>query len=554
MYKLFLCLRYLRRRLLAWSAVAAVALCVALMLIAVSVMNGFLDKVEHAARGLFGDVVIEAPSLSGLARYDEFIEQVRREVPEVEAGSPFILTFGILRVPEHDFRRTIQIAGIRLPERADVTDFEKGLFVQKGLAAPTFDPPVELILRRLDNETQKIRRIIAGEQDSDGEPSAEKLRRIDSLDSALTHHARARRILQNAESTKKRIQALAKQLDRLRREDPAGRRIQALQKQLDELARDRFAPKTNRAILGLGIPGFSFRTPDGETVRVITPGQQITLSLVPLGRGMSRLDITPVTETFSVVDDCSTDVSSIDSEIVYVPFETLQKVNQMDARGPADDPSKIVLPARCSQIQLKVRADCAVGRKLQAVRRDVDEVWSRFRAEHPDAGEDVSVLTWRQRQAKIVAPIQQQRTLVIIMFGIISLVAVVLIFVIFYMIVTQKTRDIGVLKAVGASSTGVAAIFLGYGAAVGVVGSFLGVLAGWQFVARINAVHDWTSEQFGFEVWSKEWFLFEKIPNEVDWTAAVFIVIGAVLAGLAGALIPAIHAARMQPVEALRYE
>ena len=554
MYKLFLCLRYLRKRLLAWSAVVAVALCVALTLIAVSVMSGFLDKIEHAAKGLFGDIVIEAPSLSGLARYDEFIEQVRREVPEVEAGSPFILTFGILRVPEHDFRRTIQIAGIRLPERANVTDFEKGLYVQKGLAAPTFDPPVELMLRHLDDETQKIRRIITGEQDSGGEPSAAKLRRIDSLDSALTHHARARRILQNAESTEERIQALAKQLDRLRREDPVGSRIQALQKQLDELDRDRFAPKPNRAILGLGIPGFSFRTPDGETVRVITPGQQISLSLVPLGRGMSGLDITPVTETFSVVDDCSTDVSSIDSEIVYVPFETLQKLNQMDAIGLADDPSKIILPARCSQIQLKVRADCAVGRKLQAVRRDVDEVWSRFYAEHPDAGKDVSVFTWRQRQAKIVAPIQQQRTLVIIMFGVISLVAVVLIFVIFYMVVAQKTRDIGVLKAVGASSTGVAAIFLGYGAAVGVVGSFLGVLAGWQFVARINAVHDWTSEQLGFEVWSKEWFLFEKIPNEVDWTAAVFIVIGAVLAGLAGALSPAIHAARMQPVEALRYE
>ena len=58
MYKLFLCLRYLRSRIIAYFAVLGVALCVAMMLIVVSVMNGFLDRVEKAAKGLFGDIVI----------------------------------------------------------------------------------------------------------------------------------------------------------------------------------------------------------------------------------------------------------------------------------------------------------------------------------------------------------------------------------------------------------------------------------------------------------------------------------------------------------------
>ena len=66
MYKLFLCFRYLRRRYLALVAVVAVALCVAMVLIVVSVMDGFLRKVEYAARGLCGDIVIYATSVSGV--------------------------------------------------------------------------------------------------------------------------------------------------------------------------------------------------------------------------------------------------------------------------------------------------------------------------------------------------------------------------------------------------------------------------------------------------------------------------------------------------------
>jgi lipoprotein-releasing system permease protein len=122
------------------------------------------------------------------------------------------------------------------------------------------------------------------------------------------------------------------------------------------------------------------------------------------------------------------------------------------------------------------------------------------------------------------------------------------------MIVFQKTKDIGVLKAIGAGSGGVAQIFLMYGAAVGLVGSLFGTIIGAVFVRNINPIQDWLAEHFGFRVWTREWFLFDKIPNDVDWTAAAWTVVAAIASGLVGAMIPAIRAARMQPVEALRYE
>jgi lipoprotein-releasing system permease protein len=135
-----------------------------------------------------------------------------------------------------------------------------------------------------------------------------------------------------------------------------------------------------------------------------------------------------------------------------------------------------------------------------------------------------------------------------------SIVAIVLIFAIFYMIVYQKTKDIGVLKSLGASSIGVAGIFLGYGATVGLVGAILGTAAGAIFVHNINPIHDWIGRVSGLVVWNREWFMFDQIPNEWEWSTAFLIVAASIAAGLIGALVPAILAACKQPVEALRYE
>ena len=99
MYKLFLCLRYLRKRVIAYFAVVGVALCVAMMLIVTSVMTGFLNKIETAARGLFGDIVMEPHGQWGIAHYDEWMVYLKDHVPEVQAASPRIYSYGMLRLP-----------------------------------------------------------------------------------------------------------------------------------------------------------------------------------------------------------------------------------------------------------------------------------------------------------------------------------------------------------------------------------------------------------------------------------------------------------------------
>ena len=153
-----------------------------------------------------------------------------------------------------------------------------------------------------------------------------------------------------------------------------------------------------------------------------------------------------------------------------------------------------------------------------------------------------------------LSAIEKEVVLVTFLFSVISLVAVFLIFCIFYMIVVEKTRDIGIIKSVGATNSGVAGIFLGYGLAIGIVGAGLGLLASWLIVRHINYLHTKMGELMGVQIWNPEVYLFDTIPNRMDPKTVVWIMAASIAASVLGALLPAIRAAQMHPVESLRWE
>ena len=548
MYKLLLCLRYLRRQRLAYLAAAGVALCVFMMLVAVSVMNGFLHKVEKAAKGLHGDIIIEPNGLRGLKFYDKLAERVVAEVDAVQHASPFILSYGILRVPGQDhYRQTVQIAGIRLPDRAKVSNFEQGLFVQRDWPEPTFSPPHKDMQKRAAEHRELVTAIIEREKAGRNfaDLPADKQTLVDRLETARSFLQKGWANLENADANAKRLAELEAQLAAA---DAEGRDAAYLEAIIQELEMRTVEPWPNHVILGLGMEGMGFRTDQGETVRVLGPGNKVTLYVFPLGRH-TLTDMSPNIQRFTIVDDCSTDVYSFDSQTVYVPFDALQRLNNM---GPVPRADGTVAPALCSMVHVKVDEAFADWRAVRAVRDEVRRVVADFY--EPAQAKNINVLTWREKQDKLVSSIESQRMLVMIMFGILSLVSVLLVFVIFYMVVAQKTRDIGVLKSLGASGNGVAAIFLAFGAVIGLVGAIVGAIGGCLFIHNINAVHDALYNWLGFRVWSRESFFFDRIPNEIDVSVVSLVVGGAIVAAVVGALAPAIRAARMEPVEALRYE
>ena len=628
MYKIFLCLRYLRRRVAAWLAMIAVALCVWMLVIVVSVMDGFVSKIEVAAKGLYGDVVVEGNSLDGLPYYDEFIAEIKRQLPEmIEDASPFIMTFGIMEAPfvNASNRQTVQIVGIRLPERVRVSAFGEGLTYQAGMAEPTFDPPFETVIaslkKQIDQTNQAARKAVAEHLAPDQRaklatmnahailmafgaklPDNQRYQLI-SLSNATYYQNEMLKILRHAGPYQQRLAELARQIQQAIDDgtatQPAGEpdedsftvptKEDVLREQLERLAleagmtydtgtRFPFQPPSHRAIIGLGMPGFMFRTGDGTIIRKAGPGTDIVLTLIPMGeKHRSDMAFRPVREMFTVIDESRTDVSTVDSNTVSIPFETLQQLNRMGASFDVD--GRLVRPARTSQIHVKIKPafikereransrlavrlgmDKRLPDALTEVAEEIDRVGRAFQndpryAEAFFTGDTgIYAFSWREKQRPLVGQIESQRTLVVIMFSIISMVAVVLIFVIFYVIVLQKTKDIGVIKSLGGSRLGVAAIFLGYGAATGLVGAILGSFLGWLFVRNINPIHDWVGRTFDYRVWNREWFMFDEIPNQVDASTLVTISIGAIAAGLVGALAPAIIASLMQPVRALRYE
>jgi lipoprotein-releasing system permease protein len=110
------------------------------------------------------------------------------------------------------------------------------------------------------------------------------------------------------------------------------------------------------------------------------------------------------------------------------------------------------------------------------------------------------------------------------------------------------------MKSLGASGSGIASIFLGYGVLLGMVGAGTGAVVGLLFVTYIDSIASALEAITGREVFDPTIYYFESIPSIVRPEMVVLVIVGALAIAVLASVLPAIRAARMHPVEALRYE
>ncbi len=316
-------------------------------------------------------------------------------------------------------------------------------------------------------------------------------------------------------------------------------------------------PKAER-LFGLiyGLDALARRDSEANYHRRVDYYTASTLSVIPVNLGGNVLrKQNPVTaQKFYLVDDSRTGVFDIDQNSVYIGFEQLQKMLWMTEQETLDD---TFAPARIHQMQIKLKE----GVSLPDGHLTIGLFWQMYVEKLTSENKDphgllysVSVQTWEDYNRGYISAVETEKQLMTILFGIISIVAVIMLLCIFYMIVVEKTRDIGIMKSIGASATQIAMIFLAYAAVIGAIGSTIGTVIGWYVVTNINNIHDWIVNVFGWRAWDREVYVFDLVPDTVKFQDARNIVIVAIIASLIGALVPAIRAARMNPVEALRHE
>jgi ABC-type lipoprotein release transport system permease subunit len=248
------------------------------------------------------------------------------------------------------------------------------------------------------------------------------------------------------------------------------------------------------------------------------------------------------TKTFYYSDQSSTGLPRVDGSLVYLPIEQAQLLCGMAGSNK-----------RASRLHIRFKPDV----KIQAGCEKVRSLWQKFRQDK--AGEiqsytldTVTVQSWKQYRRSSIAPMENEQTEMSVMFGFVGITTVFIVLVVFYMIISHKSKDIGILKSIGVSNIDIIELFSGYAFLVGILGSGFGLLAGWVFLLKINPIEDWLFEHFGFQLWDRTIYAIGDIPNQIEFKVLAIIVVSAIAACLVGALIPSLQAARQKPVETLK--
>lgn len=445
MYKWILAWRYFRKRPITLLAVAAVALCVFIVVVVMTVMNGLVKEFRDKNHRYVSDCIISSDSLVGFGYYEPFLEQLAQE-SFIEAASPVVRQVGLLTQPGQTWNMGVEIVGLDPMLHAQATGFGDSLHFRKtspDLAfVPLYEPSLEGCVIGID---KIVRRGSNGEYSQDDEPFPYKL----------------------------------------------------------------------------------------------------ILSSFPLNirGGLARAGTDMVSSrAFYYSDNSRSGLVKVDANVVYIPLETAQTLCGMDS------PVR-----RINEISIKFRPDVDLARGVE----HIDKLWSVHAQAYRDKPggdlfEHIAVESWQQNRRSVIAPMEKEQAMLILLFLMLGVITVFVVFVVLYMVVSHSSHDIGILRSIGAPTGGVVIVFEGFAILTGLVGAAGGAVAGILFLWRVNAIEDWLYRTYGWQLWNRSVYAIGDIPNQIDPMLFIAIFAAAILACLIGGLAPSLKAGLKRPVETLQ--
>ena len=445
MYKIILSIRYLIKRRITYFAVLAVALCVFIVVVVMTVMAGLVSDLKRKNHDFVGDCVVGTESLVGFVYYEDFVNILEKQ-DFIEGASPVIKSYALINRRDSELNKGLEIMGIEPVRHSRTTGFGKMLYYHKDDASKAFEPSYDPNL----------------------------LGCVLGIDMALERDAKS-----------------------------------------------RYSYDVSAVRVGFSISCFPL------TARG---------ALSKAGAGLVNA------KTFYYSDTSHSGLARVDFSLVYLPFEWAQRLCGMGGSVK-----------RASAIHIKFKPDV----ELQAGCEKVASLWQEFKQEK--AGETqaylldtVAVQSWKDYRRSSIAPMEKEQTVMAVMFAFVGITTVFIVFVVFYMIISHKSKDIGILKSIGASNADIIELFSGFAFLVGLLGSCIGLLGGWLFLLKINQIEDWLFEHFKFQLWDRTIYAIGDVPNQVNPRVLGVIVLSAIVACLVGALLPSRQAAKQKPVEILQ--
>jgi ABC-type lipoprotein release transport system permease subunit len=451
MYKIVLAIRYLLKRRISYFSIAAVALCVFVVLVVITVLSGLTTEFEKNTHLSIGDCVVSTKSLVGFGYYSEFMK-ILEDADFVEAVCPVIKNYALMDATLESGSQAYigsshaEIMGVDAATYGRVTGFGGWLFYHKGDFEHAFEPSYD--------------------------------------------------------------------------------------------------PNLPGCIPGVGLL-FSRDLQGNYNIPEGLSRLRLEISCVPLtAKGaLAKAGAGEVsTKTFYYSDTVQSGLAKIDGGVIYLPFDEAQRLCGMQT-----------IPGRVNAIHVKFKPAVSLQKGCDQVK----DMWVQFVEENkhrPQANllNGVMVQSWASYSRSIIAAVETERTMMMIIFGMIGVITVFIVFVVLYMIVSHKAKDIGILKSVGASNGNVMVLFLYFAFLVGAVGSAIGAVGGWRFLVHINQIENWLFEHFGFQLWDRQLYAIGDIPNDIDLKVLATVIISAIVACLAGGFFPSRQAANLKPVESLQ--